>query len=76
MKEQGYDASYPILRGIFAAPDISPQTQDHCIEVLKTVTETAEWTDFIRKGSLKNRFLANALFNRWQQFAESSHKRP
>ena len=74
MKEQGVDVSYLMLRGIFAAPNITPEAQEYYLEVMKAVTETTEWKDFIRNGSLKNRFLANELFNSWLQFAESTHK--
>jgi putative tricarboxylic transport membrane protein len=74
MKEQGIDVTYLMLRGIFAAPNISSEAQEYYVEVMKAVTETTEWKEFIRNGSLKNRFLANELFNSWLQFAESTHK--
>lgn len=66
MKEAtGVDMSYLMLRGIFAAPDITKEQQEYYVNVMKKLTETPEWSKYISDMGLKNAFLTGPAFVTW-----------
>jgi putative tricarboxylic transport membrane protein len=61
----GVDISYLMLRGIFAAPDITKEQQQFYVDVLKKVTETPEWKKYVTDNGLKGAFLSGPEFVKW-----------
>lgn len=74
MKSQGFNIDYQMLRGIFAAPGVSDETREYYIEVMRRVTQTAEWRDYVKRAALKNKFLVKTAFKSWLTFAETEHR--
>ncbi|MBI3325585.1 MAG: tripartite tricarboxylate transporter substrate binding protein [Nitrospinae bacterium] len=74
MKEVGHDITYLMLRGIFAAPDISPEAQAFYVELMRKVTETAEFKKYTEDNALKLSFLTGAAYVKWLAQAEALHK--
>jgi tripartite-type tricarboxylate transporter receptor subunit TctC len=74
MKEQGYNIQYLMLRGMFAAPGISREAQEWYVQLLRKVTETPEWREFVSQGGLKQAFLSGPEFVTWLGETETLHK--
>jgi len=75
MKEAtGVDMSYMMLRGIFAAPGITKEQQAYYVNVMKKVSETSEWQDYISKFGLKSAFLTGPDFVKWLEEKEKTTK--
>ncbi len=74
MRNQGYNVTYVMLRGIFAAPGIPPEVREYYLDVMYRVTQTPEWKDYLTKGALKNKFVTGSIFNSWLTYAEIIHK--
>jgi len=75
MKEAtGVDLSYLMLRGIFAAPGITKEQQDFYVDVMKKVTETAEWKKYISDMGLKAAFLTGPDYVKWLEQKEAMTK--
>lgn len=74
MKGQGFNVEYLMLRGIFAAPGVSEEARDYYVEVMRKVTQTAEWRAYLARGGLKNKFFVPSAFRSWLIFAETEHK--
>jgi putative tricarboxylic transport membrane protein len=71
MKESsGVDMSYLMLRGIFAAPGITKEQQDYYVNMMKKVTETAEWKKYIEDNGLKPALLAGPDYVKWLEEKE------
>ncbi len=68
MKEAtGKDLSYMMLRGIFMAPGVTKEQQEFYVNVMKKVTETAEWKKYITDNGLKATFLSGPDYVKWLQ---------
>lgn len=75
MKEStGVDLSYFMLRGVFAAPDITKDQQDYYIGLFKKVTETSEWKKYMSDMGLKAAFLTGADYVKWLEEKEALTK--
>ena len=71
MKEAtGVDVSYLMLRGIFAAPGITKEQQDYYVDLMKKVTETPEWKQYVVDKGLKASFLAGPEYVKWLENKE------
>jgi len=72
MKEStGVDLSYFMLRGVFAAPDITKDQRDYYIGLFKKVTETSEWKKYMSDMGLKAAFLTGADYVKWLEGKEA-----
>ncbi|MFZ4438985.1 MAG: tripartite tricarboxylate transporter substrate binding protein [Syntrophales bacterium] len=75
MKESsGVDMSYLMLRGIFAAPDITKEQQEFYVNMLKKVTETPEWQKYISDNGLKPAFMTGPDYIKWLEEKEKITK--
>ena len=75
MKESaGKDVSYLMLRGIFAAPGITKEQQDYYVNLVKKVTETADWKRYVTDNALKAQFMTGPDYVKWLEKAEVLHK--
>lgn len=73
-KESGYDVEYQMLRGFFLPPDTSPEQAQYYAEVLKKVSETQEWKDYLSKQALNSQFLAGKDYVAFLEKDEIYHK--
>jgi len=75
MKEAtGKDISYLMLRGIFTAPGVSKDVQEYYVNLMKRVTETADWKKYVSDNALKAQFMAGPEYVKWLEQAEVLHK--
>ncbi len=66
----GVDMGYLMLRGIFAAPDITKEQQAYYVTLMKKVTETPEWQKYISDMGLKAGFLSGPAYIEWLEAKE------
>lgn len=75
MKEAtGVDMSYLMLRGIFAAPGISKDEQQFYVDLMKKVTETAEWKTYVSDNGLKAAYLSGPDYVKWLEGKDAATK--
>jgi tripartite-type tricarboxylate transporter receptor subunit TctC len=75
MKEAaGIDLSYLMLRGLFAAPGVTPEQQAFYVDVFRKVSETPEWRKYISDMGLKAAFLSGPDFVKWLETKEAATK--
>jgi putative tricarboxylic transport membrane protein len=74
MKEVGFDINYLMLRGIFAAPDIPKEAQAFYMDLMRKVTETAEFKKYTDDNALKLTFLTGTDYGKWLEQTEALHK--
>ncbi len=70
----GADIHYVMLRGIFGPPDMPKEAVDWYIGLLKKVSETPEYRDYIKKGALKPAFATGAEYVKWVEENEKLHQ--
>jgi putative tricarboxylic transport membrane protein len=73
-KEAGVATDYLMLRGIFMAPGVTPQQQAFYVELMKKVTATPDWKDFMEKGAFNQTFMAGTDYVKWLTSAELNHR--
>ena len=73
-KEAGYDVQYQMLRGFFLPPDTTAEQADYYAQVLKKVSETQEWKDYLAKQALKGQYLTGPDFVQFLEKDEENHK--
>lgn len=73
-KESGYDVQYQMLRGFFLPPGTTAEQAKYYAGVLKKVSETPEWQDYLAKQALSEQYLAGADFVRFLEKDEQNHK--
>jgi tripartite-type tricarboxylate transporter receptor subunit TctC len=56
-KEEGLDVQYLMLRAFFLPGKVAPEQQAFYVDLLKKVSETAEYKDYMEKQALKPTFL-------------------
>ena len=56
-KEQGLDVQYLMLRAFFLPGKVTPEQQAFYVDLLKKVSETAEYKEYLEKQALKPAFL-------------------
>src|SRR5437667_408727 len=75
MKEAaGKDVSYLMLRGIFAPPAIPKEAEDYYIDLLRRVTQSADWQKYIDDNALKGQFMTGPPFIKWLEEANALHR--
>ncbi len=72
-KEAGLDVQYQMLRAFFLPPDTSKEQAAFYTELLKKVTATPEWRDYLAKQALKETFLTGTDFTKFLEKDEAFH---
>ena len=70
----GVDIEYLMLRGIFGAPKMPPDALAFYQEMLKKVSETPEFRDYLEQGALKAAWQTGPEFVKWLEGAEDAHR--
>ncbi len=73
-KESGVPTDYVMLRGIFAAPGITPDQQKYYVDLMAKVRETPEWKEYLEKGAFNPTFKSGTDFVKWLTTAELEHR--
>jgi tripartite-type tricarboxylate transporter receptor subunit TctC len=73
-KESGYDVQYQMLRGFFLPPGTSKEQAAFYADLLKKVSETPEWKDYIARQALHGQYLAGDDFVKFLEKDEQNHK--
>jgi tripartite-type tricarboxylate transporter receptor subunit TctC len=67
-KELGKDLVYFMQRSVVGAPGMSKEAAKYYQELFKTVYDSAEWQDYMKKKSLQGEFMTgDALVNYWKR---------
>lgn len=73
-KTQGLNVEYEMLRGIFTTPGASKDQVDFYVGLMKKVTETPDWKEFMETGAFNATKLSGPDFVKWLEQAEATHK--
>ncbi|HEX4858994.1 MAG TPA: tripartite tricarboxylate transporter substrate binding protein [Usitatibacteraceae bacterium] len=73
-KSQGMDVDYQMLRGIFMAPGVSKEQVGYYVNLLKKVTETTEWKEFLEKGAFDQTTMVGDDYAKWVAKEEKRHE--
>jgi tripartite-type tricarboxylate transporter receptor subunit TctC len=73
-KESGYDVHYQMLRAFFLPPKTTAEQAGYYADLLKKVTETDEWKDYLAKQALKGDYRTGADFVKFLEKDEENHK--
>jgi putative tricarboxylic transport membrane protein len=73
-KEQGLDVQYTMLRGIFLPGKVGPDVVAFYVDLLKRLTQTQEYKDYMEKQALKPVFLTGTDMVKFLEQDEALHK--
>ena len=73
-KEQGYDVQYQMLRGFFLPGGTTPEQVAYYADLLKKVSQTQEWKDYLSKQALKGEYRDGDDFVEFLKKDEANHK--
>ncbi len=73
-KEAGVPTDYVMLRGIFAAPGITPDQLKYYVTLMQKIRETPDWKEYMEKGAFNTTFMTGADFSKWLTTAEATHR--
>ena len=73
-KEAGYDVQYQMLRGFFLPSDTTPEQVEYYADLLKKVTDTQEWKDYLAKQALNGQYLTGNDYVEFLKKDEAKHK--
>lgn len=73
-KEQGLDVQYTMLRGIFLPGKQPPDVTAFYVNLLKRLTQTPEYKDYMEKQALKPVFLTGTDMVKFLEQDEALHK--
>jgi putative tricarboxylic transport membrane protein len=73
-KESGLDIEYLMLRGIFMAPDVTPDQVAYYVELFKKVRETPEWKKLMSDGAFNQSFMIGSDYIKWVDNAHKQHE--
>jgi putative tricarboxylic transport membrane protein len=68
------DITYLMLRGIFGPPDMPAEAVAWYQDLLKKVTETPEFKDYMQQGALRPAWLIGPEFNTWLGREDQVHR--
>ena len=68
------DLTYLMLRGVFGPPDMPAEAVAWYQDLLKKVTETPEFKDYMQQGALRPAWLVGPEFNAWLGREEQVHR--
>ncbi|MGP1614744.1 MAG: tripartite tricarboxylate transporter substrate binding protein, partial [Pollutimonas bauzanensis] len=70
----GYDVEYQMLRGFFLPGGTTAEQVAYYDDLLKKVTQTQEWKDYLAKQALKSDYRDGADFVAFLKQDEAKHK--
>lgn len=73
-KEAGVPTDYVMLRGIFAAPGITPDQVKYYVDLMNKIRATPDWKEYMEKGAFNQTFMTGPDFNKWLASAEEMHR--
>lgn len=73
-KESGYDVQYQMLRGFFLPPGATQDQVAYYADMLRKVSETQEWKDYLAKQALNGQYLTGNDFVEFLKKDEATHK--
>lgn len=73
-KEQGYDVQYQMLRAFFLPSGTTAEQVNYYADLLKKVTETQEWKDYLAKQALHGDYRRGQDFVKFLEKDEAMHK--
>jgi putative tricarboxylic transport membrane protein len=73
-KEQGIDAQYLMLRAILMPKGVPADATAWYVDLLKRVTQTPEWKEFVNRGAYKEDFLTGDAFAKFLEKDEQRHR--
>ncbi len=72
-KESGIDVQYQMLRGFFLPPKTTKEQSAFYADLLKKVTDTPDWKEYLAKQALKENYLRGAEFVKFLEKDEAFH---
>ncbi|OZI16255.1 Bug family tripartite tricarboxylate transporter substrate binding protein [Bordetella genomosp. 7] len=73
-KEEGYDVQYQMLRAFFLPPETTPEHAAYYADLIKKISETQEWKDYLAKQALKGDYRTGEAFVKFLEEDEAKHK--
>jgi tripartite-type tricarboxylate transporter receptor subunit TctC len=73
-REQGLNIEYQMLRALFLPPGTSKEHAAYYAELLRKVTTTPEWKEYIERNALKETFLTGADFLKFLEKDDAYHQ--
>jgi tripartite-type tricarboxylate transporter receptor subunit TctC len=73
-KEAGYDVQYQMLRAFFLPPGTTKEQAAFYADLMKKISETSEWQEYIAKQALHGEYLAGADFVKFLEKDEQYHQ--
>jgi len=73
-KEAGVPTDYVMLRGIFAAPGITPEQLKYYVDLMQKIRATPDWKEYMEKGAFNQTFMTGPEFAKWLTSAENLHR--
>lgn len=70
-KESGYDVEYQMLRAFFLPAGTTRDQAEFYVDLLRKVTATQDWKDYLAKQALKETFLTNSEFTKFLEKDEA-----
>jgi len=70
----GIPAQYLMLRGIFMAPDTTPEQRAYYVGLLDKVRALPEWREFMIKGAFRQTSMSGPEFAAWLDGNEQFHR--
>ncbi|HEX5286831.1 MAG TPA: tripartite tricarboxylate transporter substrate binding protein [Polaromonas sp.] len=74
-KESGVDVEYQMLRAFFLPPETSKEQSAFYADLLKKVTATSEWKEYLTKQALKETYLIGPDFVKFLEKDETFHNK-
>jgi tripartite-type tricarboxylate transporter receptor subunit TctC len=74
-KDSGVDVQYQMLRAYFLPGGTSAEQAAYFADLLKKVTATPEWKDYVAKQALKEVYLTGADFVKFLEKDEAFHNK-
>ncbi|CAH1694857.1 Putative tricarboxylic transport TctC [Hyphomicrobiales bacterium] len=72
--EMGLDVTYQMMRGIFLPKDVTPEQVAFYTDMLRKVSESQEWKDYMTQNALVPDFRSGAEFLEFLQADDQKHK--
>jgi len=73
-KEAGYDVQYQMLRAFFLPPKTTAEQAAFYADLIKKISETQEWKDYLAKQALKGDYRTGKDFVKFLEQDEANHK--
>jgi tripartite-type tricarboxylate transporter receptor subunit TctC len=71
---QGIPTQYLMLRGVFMAPDVTPEQRAYYVALFDRVRALPEWREFMTRGAFKQTAMSGAEFTAWLDKTEHFHR--